>query len=233
MQYPQLPSFTDLDTLDKIRDASQRGPFLTTLNVECITDTFDNVIKIMGKGNLNGIIKKLDPELDADKLRLVEMHRARLVNDVQQVQLCIDGATRSLIVFDGDNWQYDSPFTSAILALAKLHNCPVLSVRGHPANWRPDHVDATTGRPKCTVGTWPSDMEMRMAWVDGATPAEVTLRMANRVVVYGAADLFDGAASTTTSKEMQRFEDFGIDTTPLASCADNPSYWSVYGKVRP
>lgn len=230
--YDTLPSFSVLDTLDTIRDASQDTPFLTAENIDKVTSTFDVVIKVMGKGNINGNIGKLDTDCDAK--RLMEERLARLMQEDlrSQVDLCIKDGANVLLVFDGDNWQTDSPFTLAIVAFAKKLRCPVLSVRGKvtPDKWRPDHVNAN-GVPKCTVGTWPSDVTMRMVWVEGLSPAEATLRMATRVVVYGAADLFLLDAATTTSKEMQRFVEFAINPLPLSSCAENPSYWSVYGKT--
>jgi len=235
MLYNTLPSFSVLNALDAIREASQDTPFLTVDNIDDITRTFDMVIKVMGKGNINGNIKKLDTDCDAK--RLMEARLARLMQEDlrSQVDLCIEDGTKVLIVFDGDNWQPDSPFTTAIVAFAKRLRCPVLSVRGKvtPDKWRPDHMNAD-GVPKCTVGTWPSDVTMRMVWVEELSPAEATLRMATRVVVYGAADLFlvdDAATATTTSKEMQRFVEFGVDPLPLSCCAENPSYWSVYGKT--
>ena len=232
MLYNSLPSFSVLDTLDAIRKASQDTPFLTVDNIDEMTNPFDIVIKVMGKGNINGNIDKLDTDCDAK--RLMQERLARLLQEdlISQVDLCIEDGAKVLLVFDGDNWQIDSPFTSAIVAFAKKLRCPVLSVRGKvtPDKWRPDHVN-TNGVPKCTVGTWPSDVTMRMMWVEGLSPAEATLRMATRVVVYGAADLFLVDAATTTSKEMQRFVEFGIGPRPLSSCAETPSYWSVYGKT--
>ena len=235
MLYNELPAFTDLNSLDTIRDASQRTPFLTIRNMDRITNAFDVIIKVMGTGNIHGKINKLDAQTDSDTIRLMKTHLACLMQEdlVKQVDLCIQDGQRALIVFDGDNCQEDSPFTLAIVTLAKKLNCPVLSVRGKvtPDKWRPDHVNEKG--PKCTIGTWPSDVEMRMAWVEGSTPAEATLGMADRVLVYGAADLFvrDGA-STTTSMEMACFLRMGIVTSPLSSWADQSSYWSVYGKNR-
>ena len=64
--YDTLPSFSVLDTLDTIRDASQDTPFLTAENIDKVTSTFDVVIKVMGKGNINGNIGKLDTDCDAN-----------------------------------------------------------------------------------------------------------------------------------------------------------------------
>ena len=71
----------------------------------------------------------------------MEERLAHLIQEdlVKQVQLCIEDGKNAIIVYDGDNRQNDSPFTSAIVALAKMHACPVLSVRDKvtPDKWRP------------------------------------------------------------------------------------------------
>lgn len=259
--------FSSLSNKEQIVEASASGPFIGS-SVAAVLGSMYDVVKVMGSGNLDmkiakleAFIKEQEPASEASGLAAhrVKALRSRVAalsseSAFKAAEQAITGARagqapagavpkKKLIMFDGDNCQADSPFTNFIAYLAR-QGYLVASVRGRvePSAWAARHFDAETLRPLCTTGTWPKEAagNMHMVWSDGASPAEVTLCAACSVIVYGSAEVLssdlEAASQTTTSKEMQRFREFHINTTPASTGTercDTDSWvtWALYEKM--
>jgi len=235
-------SFGMLSDLDSIVDMSQTGPFIRADQAKAFAGDYF-VVKVMGKGNVDKLLGQVEAghPLHA-RVAVLNSVAAFAVAEQAILKEHAAGAPskRLLVMYDGDNRQDDSPFTNFIAYLARReHLVLAVPAKVDASAWAPRHIDEASGRPKCTSGTWPLEAAstMYMAWSEGATPAEITLGAAQLVLVYGSAEFLSAdataASQTTTSAELKRFEEFGLDLNPRASWVDGPSTqpsWTLHVK---